>query len=233
MARVDEAIAGLQRSFEQARDARPAWLQEVDESLTSIGKRLGVVADRFAPLSGSIEKLASHLTALREAQEEISASLAQEAGRRREDEARRRGEEAMALNSRGVSLYYSGALEAAEAAFRSALELKPDFAEASNNLGLALSRQGRDAEAEACFSKALELEPAMAEAMNNLGFLLHQGMKFEKAVEMFSRSALTGEDSSIAWTNMGNACYKMGKYTDAVEAWKKAVAADPHQRGGA
>ena len=57
----------------------------------------------------------------------------------------------------------------AEAAFRKAIELKPDYAAAYNNLGNALREQKKLAEAEAAFRKAIELKPDYAEAHNNLG----------------------------------------------------------------
>lgn len=227
LTRLEEEIEAIKRLVVESTAARPAFIDDLEQSLSSVTRRLGGVTDRFSALSESLETVSSQVGTLRGAHEEISAALSEEAERRRQEEQRRRKDDAMALNSRGVALHYKGAAQAAEAAFLSAVDLDPGFAEAHNNLGLTLSRQGRDAEAEACFQKALELDPGMGEALNNLGFLFHQNMQFEKAVEMFRRSALEARDASVAYTNLGNACYKLGRYSEAVDAWNKAVERDP------
>ncbi|HEY3174598.1 MAG TPA: tetratricopeptide repeat protein [Candidatus Polarisedimenticolia bacterium] len=225
--RLEDGIEGIKKLVTESASGRPAFMDDLEQSLTSVTRRLGGVTDRFSALSESLETVSTQVGTLQGAHEDISAALSLEAERRRHDDQRQRRDEAMALNARGVALHYKGAAQAAEASFRSALDLDPGFAEAHNNLGLTLSRQGRDAEAEACFQKALELDPGMGEAVNNLGFLFHQNMQFEKAVEMFKRSALDAGDASVAYTNLGNACYKLGRYSEAVDAWNKAVERDP------
>ena len=67
-------------------------------------------------------------------------------------------------------------LEEAEASYRKAIELDPDYIRAYINLGCTFLDQGRFYEAEASFRKALELDPDYARAYNNLAdSLLHQG----------------------------------------------------------
>ncbi len=224
---VEEGVGAIGSALAQAQEARSQDLGRLEEPLTEMARRLGSVTNRFSALSERLEAVASQIGSLAETHDSIAAALSQEAERRREDEVRRRRDESRALNARGVALFHQGAWQAAEAAFRTALELDPPFAEAHNNLGLALGKRGDAGAAEESFRRALELDPGMAEAVNNLGFLFHQGMQFEKAVEMFRRSALTVQDSSIAYTNLGNACYKLGRYEEAVEAWEKAVRQDP------
>ena len=53
----------------------------------------------------------------------------------------------------------------AEASYRQALSIKPDYAEAYNNLGNALKEQGRLTEAEASYRQALSIKPDSAEAL--------------------------------------------------------------------
>jgi tetratricopeptide (TPR) repeat protein len=55
------------------------------------------------------------------------------------------------------------------AAYRKAIEFKPDDADAYYNLGVTLADQNKPAEAEAAFRKALELKPDDADAYNGLG----------------------------------------------------------------
>ena len=62
-----------------------------------------------------------------------------------------------------------GRLDEAEASYRKAIALKPDYAEAHNNLGNTLQEQGRLDEAETSLRQAITLKPDYAEAHNNLG----------------------------------------------------------------
>ncbi|MGH9868420.1 MAG: tetratricopeptide repeat protein [Candidatus Polarisedimenticolia bacterium] len=227
MARVEEGVQHVRKAVIDGAIAKPTFVNELETTLTSLIRRVGGVADRFSSLTETLEGVSSEVSRLNAAHEEISAALSAEADRRRQDEARRRHDDARTLNSRGVALYHKGASEAAEAAFRQAVHLDPEFAEAHNNLGLTLSRAGHGDEAKQCFSRALELDPGMAEAVNNLGFLFHKGMDFEKAVEMFRKAAASSGDASVAYTNLGNACYGLARYTEAVDAWKKALEHDP------
>ncbi len=58
------------------------------------------------------------------------------------------------------------------AAFRAAIRIRPDYAEAHNNLGLVLIQSGRDEEGIAALREAVRLAPADAEAHTNLGAAL-------------------------------------------------------------
>jgi tetratricopeptide (TPR) repeat protein len=58
---------------------------------------------------------------------------------------------------------------AAEDAFRRAVALRPDFADAWNELGFALRQQGRYPESLDAYGEALRLRPAFPEALEYLG----------------------------------------------------------------
>ena len=79
----------------------------------------------------------------------------------------------------GIALRDQNKLEEAVAAYRKAIELKPDYAEAHYNLGIALRDQKKPAEAEAAFRKAIELKPDYPEAYYNLGtpFLIRRSWR--------------------------------------------------------
>src|ERR1700722_2643959 len=63
-------------------------------------------------------------------------------------------------------------LAEAEAHYREATALKPDYAEAQMNLGNVLAEQGRRDEAAACYARVLALDPRAAIAHYNLANML-------------------------------------------------------------
>ena len=73
-------------------------------------------------------------------------------------------------------------------AFRKAIEVKPDYADALNNLGAVLFRQGKLVEAEAAFRRAIELKPGLADAHSNLGAALFAHGKLSEAVTALQKA---------------------------------------------
>lgn len=68
------------------------------------------------------------------------------------------------LYSLGARYLQDETWEPAAAAFRSALELEPDYPEATRNLAVALDRMGREDEALELFRRYLELRPDASDA---------------------------------------------------------------------
>ena len=64
----------------------------------------------------------------------------------------------------GNTLMDLGRLDEAEAIYRRALRIKPDFVEAHNNLGITLKDLGRLDEAEASSAELIRIKPDYAEA---------------------------------------------------------------------
>jgi tetratricopeptide (TPR) repeat protein len=78
-----------------------------------------------------------------------------------------------AHNVLGLMLGRKGAHgEEVAAAFRAAIRVRPEYAEAHNNLGLVLIQSGNDEEGIAALREAVRLAPAYAEARTNLGAAL-------------------------------------------------------------
>jgi Flp pilus assembly protein TadD len=101
-----------------------------------------------------------------------------------------------AANLRAAQDYYKSGLmlagegreaEAAKA-FRQALSIRPDWAEAHSLLGSTLSRAGNYAEAEAELRKAVTLKPDYAEGWNFLGEFLQARGKEQEAQEAFKKA---------------------------------------------
>lgn len=73
-------------------------------------------------------------------------------------------------------------------AFRQALSIKPDWAEAHSLLGSSLSRAGDLHEAEKELRKAVQLKPDYAEGWNYLGEFLKEHGKDKEAQEAFNKA---------------------------------------------
>jgi tetratricopeptide (TPR) repeat protein len=118
-------------------------------------------------------------------------------------------------------------LDAATAATRAAVLLKPDVPEAHFDSGFALASQGKLAEAIAEYRTALRLKPDYAEAHNNFSDALrHQGRLPEAIAKL--RSALRLKpDYAEAHNDLGGALYLQGKLEEAVAELRSALRLKP------
>jgi Flp pilus assembly protein TadD len=124
----------------------------------------------------------------------------------------------------GAALARQGRLIEAEAAFRQALALAPDHADARYNLGVALRDQGRWAEAEAAFRAALQVRPDHAESCNNLGQALLAQKDVEAAARYFRRALELKPDHGRALNNLGAALIELGQLDEAIDSFRQAIA---------
>ncbi len=91
-------------------------------------------------------------------------------------------------NGRGLEYYRAGHAEAAAAAFRQALTVYPDLAEAHSNLGLAYEAQGMQDEAIASYRAALRIDPSLAVAHYNLAAAYDRLGKVPQAIKEYSNA---------------------------------------------
>jgi superkiller protein 3 len=115
----------------------------------------------------------------------------------------------------------------AEALFRRAIALKPDYAIGHQNLGVALSKQKKLEEAVAAYRKAIALKPDGALAHFNLGVVLRDQKKLEEAVVTYRKAIDLQPDFAKAYNNLGNALYDQKKLDEAVAAHRKAIDLKP------
>ncbi|HKB07719.1 MAG TPA: tetratricopeptide repeat protein [Candidatus Polarisedimenticolia bacterium] len=221
--RLLEEMSLLTASIRKAEQLVTALDKKVDKSAAE-GVQL---SQQLLLVKGQSEKTHAALRGLHEGNRAVIQAVETQLQRDQVDVARRQLQQAEECNNRGVALYYRGAMEASLAAFRRAVELRPDYAEAHNNLGLVFSKMGKEKEAAEAFQEALRLDPAMAEVYNNLGFLYHTSGQLDRAVEMFGQAIQNDADSAVAYTNLGNSFYGMKQPEKAVEAWRRALELDP------
>jgi tetratricopeptide (TPR) repeat protein len=221
--RLREEMALAQAAGRRSEEAMAALEKKIDRSAEE-----GLQVSQLVTLiKGMTERTYAALRGINEGNRAVLQAIETQLQRDQADLARRRQDEALESNNRGVALYYRGALQAALEAFHRALELQPDYAEALNNMGLVFSRLGREKEAVEAFQAALKINPKMGEVFNNLGFLYHTSSQYQRAAEMFGKAIENAADSSIAYTNLGNSFYKMKQPERAVAAWRRALELDP------
>jgi tetratricopeptide (TPR) repeat protein len=119
----------------------------------------------------------------------------------------------------------------AEAAYRKAIALKPDLAEAHHGLGNALREQRKLAPAEAAYRKAIALKPDYAQAHSNFGIVLWQEGKLAEAVTANRKAIALKPDYAEAYSNLGVALRDQGKLAEAVAAFRKATELKPAVAG--
>jgi Flp pilus assembly protein TadD len=90
-----------------------------------------------------------------------------------------------ALNTLGITLARQSRFEGAAEAFRQAITLQPDFAEAHFNLARALKDLGRVDESIASYRRTLELRPDSAPAWINLANVLSQANRVEASIDAY------------------------------------------------
>ena len=120
-----------------------------------------------------------------------------------------------------------GRVQAASEAFKKALSLKPDYADAYNNLGVILKDQGELEEAISSYNKALSLKPDYAEAYNNLGNALQDQGKLEEAIEAYKKALWLKSEYAAAHNNIGKVLKEKSQLDEAIASYKKAISLNP------
>jgi len=104
-----------------------------------------------------------------------------------------------------------------------ALNIRPDSAQAYNNLGNVLAKQGKLDEAISHFRRALQIQPDFAEAHNNLGNALAAQGKAGEAISHFRQATQIRPNFIQAYINLGNSLASEGKFDEASRALQEAL----------
>ena len=99
-----------------------------------------------------------------------------------------------------------GKLDEALEAYKKAISIEPENAEAFFNIGNAIKEQGKLDEAIDAYTKALSIKPDIPEAYYNMGIALQQQGKLEEAIEAYKKALAIKPDYADAyWTLSGTA----------------------------
>ncbi len=139
-------------------------------------------------------------------------------------------ERAERYNALGNQLVQQGDLEAATAAFLSALTLKSDDANLWNNLGSVRHRQKNYAAAENDYRNALRYDADFAPALGNLAALLMETGREEEASLLTCRAFVLPPLDGKSNEMLGIAYYRLGRSADAAacyRAWLREAPGNP------
>jgi tetratricopeptide (TPR) repeat protein len=115
-----------------------------------------------------------------------------------------------------LALQHAGRLSEAETAYRTAIQLAPDWAPPHFNLAIALTEAAQVPQAVIAYRKLLEAHPADVDALFNLGHLYHQlGMGPQAIAQWQAARKLAPRDAAIKVN---------------LRAIKRSVRADARQR---
>ncbi len=128
---------------------------------------------------------------------------------------------------RGVALIRENQFDQAEACFRQAVRLRPDYPEAYNNLGNTLCRRRAYAEAAEVYRKAVRLRPGYAKAYDNLGNALRDAGKLDDAEAAYREAVRLRPEWAEAHNNLGHLLTRRGKLSDAEESLGVALKCRP------
>jgi len=128
---------------------------------------------------------------------------------------------------RGLAEAYTnlGNFAAAEATYKNAIALRPNYWGVYSWLGLFYYSQARYPDAVAMFLKATQLAPDNYQGYNTLaGVYITQG-RYQDALDTFKRS-MDLRPSSDAYTNLGYTYFLMHRFPEAIASQEQAVKLD-------
>ncbi len=115
----------------------------------------------------------------------------------------------------------------AEAGFRHALALNPNYASAHQWYAVFLSNHGRHAEAIAEIERARELDPLSLIIQANAGFDYYYARQYEQAIEVLQRAVEREPNFWVSHLMLGQTYLAMGRMADATSEFERAKSLSP------
>ena len=128
---------------------------------------------------------------------------------------------------RGLSAIDKGDFDKAIRDFTTAIELKPDFAEAYNNRGNAYSRKGDFDTAIQNYDTAIEIKPDYAEAYNNRGIAYVEKRDFDKGIQNYDTAIKIKPRLAEAYYGRGIAYVGKHDFDTAIQNFTTTIKIKP------
>jgi Flp pilus assembly protein TadD len=123
-----------------------------------------------------------------------------------------------------------GQFDRAEAAYRAALDLQPNFTQAAVNLADLYRIQGRDADGEKTLRHALAFDPGNAAAHHALGLLLVRQQRLPEALTALAEAARLGSDNPRYGYVYAVALNGAGQGERAIQTLETVLVTHPNDR---
>jgi protein O-GlcNAc transferase len=131
------------------------------------------------------------------------------------------------LTNLGEAYRRQGALDAAAAACRRALDAAPDLPEAHHNLGLTLMNAGAPDEARPHLERAVALRPDSPQFQVSLAWMLLQLHRVAESAAHCRHAIALAPDLAAAHHHLANALTEEGDRSGAIASYRRAVELDP------
>ena len=130
-----------------------------------------------------------------------------------------------------------GQFQGAAKMFETAVNIKPNYAEAHKNLGITLKELGEFDAAVASLRKAIIIDSEYIDAHYNLAITFKDYDHFNDAVNSYKRVLEINPNFAEAHNNLGNVFKDLEQLDEAVKSYKKAIScnqnlSDPHYNLG-
>lgn len=143
--------------------------------------------------------------------------------------------QARTLLERGKTLYLNDQDSEAVEAFKQAVALDPDLAEAHFRLGLAYEAVNKEQDAETeykkaveAFKKFVEANPKDAEAHYLFGQTYAGLQQYSDAIREYRAATKLKSDDADIYYDLGTAHIKLAQYDEAASAFSKSLEIDPN-----
>jgi tetratricopeptide (TPR) repeat protein len=129
-----------------------------------------------------------------------------------------------------ISLYGRvGQPEKLESAYRQAISIAPDSADAYYNYGVFCFQSARFEDARKAFEKTTELDPRNADAWNNLGSVVERTGALERAAEFYRRAISNRPEFRLGHFHLARVYANQGRYSDAIREFEQSLGSDDDQ----
>jgi tetratricopeptide (TPR) repeat protein len=132
-------------------------------------------------------------------------------------------QDADALFRRGGLFFTDGKLDAAIAAFRGSLALRPGYAPAWKALGVVYASRGDFENAETPFRNACERQPSLPDACLYYGRTLYLLNRFQPAIDTLRRTIRKNGETGEAYRLLALSLEALGQAAEAGDAFRQAV----------
>ena len=120
-----------------------------------------------------------------------------------------------------------GQIEGSSKMFQTAVNIKPDYAEAHKNLGIVLKDLGRLDESVESLKRALAIDSNYVDAHYNLANIFKEKGQYDNAIKSYENAIAINPSFADAYNNLGNLFKDIGQTDKAIKSYIRAIEINP------